>query len=165
VGMNDHKGSQTGSDLKEEALKAVEEFNKENITRQQKKTSKEQKKSKKEKKLIIGQWVLIIILVGIILYQTIALISVSGTDEKPLRKGIWNTDIQTDQCIRNLWKISRLIQDGKVSDNNQVCPASNKPYVIVRTDDNIIVRSPNPELYGFKDIRVSKKKPIPELIK
>ena len=34
-----------------------------------------------------------------------------------------------------------------------------------QTDADVVVRAPNPQLYGLREIRVSKSKPIPELIK
>ncbi len=93
------------------------------------------------------------------------LIFAANQDIKPLRQDPYNTDVVTDQIIWNLWQISRLIQGGKLPDDTLVCPASKKPFMVIQTKMDIIVRSPNPELYGFKDIRVSKKNPVPEIIK
>jgi hypothetical protein len=159
------KRPQTETDHASQALQALEEFKKEEISRQQEKVSKEHKKDKKKEKWIIGLWVILIICVGIILYQTPALISAAKSDVKPLRKGTYDTNGLTDQCIKNLWQISRLVQEGKMPGGNILCPASKKPYVVVKKEEDIIVRSPNPELHGFKEMRVSKKKPVPELIK
>jgi hypothetical protein len=151
--------------FKTQALQALEDFNEEEILRQQEKVSKEQKKNKRKTRRIIGQWVVLIVCIGIILYQVPMLISAANKDVKPLRHGPYNTDAVTDQCIRNLWQISRLIQEGNLPDDTLVCPASKKPFMVIQTKMDIIVRSPNPELYGFKDIRVSKKNPVPEIIK
>jgi ribosomal protein S27AE len=85
--------------------------------------------------------------------------------ERPLRQGTYSTDTQTDQCIANLWRIARLIQEGKVPDKDIVCPLSKKPYVIKDTAKDVVVSCPNPELHGFKEIRVSKRRPIPEISK
>jgi hypothetical protein len=159
------KDPQMELDPGSQAQHALDEFKDEEIARKQEKLSKEHKKGKKKKIWIITQWCSLIICIGIILYQIPVLISATKSDVKPLRQGTYDTDALTDQCIRNLWQVSRLIQEGKMPHSSLVCPASNKPYVIVRTDEDILVRSPNPERYGFKDIRVSKKRPIPELIK
>jgi hypothetical protein len=156
---------QTESDSKRQALKALEDFEDGEILRQQEKVSKEQKKNKIKTGRIISQWVVLIVCIGIILYQIPMLISAANPDVKPLRKGPYNTDALTDQCIRNLWQVSRLIQEGTLSHDTIVCPASKKPFMVIQTKMDIIVRSPNPELYGFKDIRVSKKNPVPEIIK
>jgi hypothetical protein len=86
-------------------------------------------------------------------------------DEKPVRVGTYDTDAKTDQCIRDLWQISKILQEGKLPGKDMVCPASKKPYVVIRTDSDVVVRAPNPQLYGFREIRVSKGNPIPELIK
>jgi hypothetical protein len=159
------ESSRTESDPKGQALQALEDFKEGEILRQQEKVSKEQKKDKVKTGRIISQWVVLIVCLGIILYQVPMLISSVKTDVKPLRQGPYNTDALTDQCIRNLWQISRLIQEGKQLPDTIVCPASKKPFMVVRTKMDIIVRSPSPELYGFKDIRVSKKNPVPEIIK
>jgi hypothetical protein len=135
------------------------------VVRQQERASKEHKKNEKKRMWVIGQWAIVAICVAIVAYQMPALISAVKSEEKPIRRGTQDTDPQTDQCIKNLWRASRLIQEGKLPDSTLICPASNKPYAIVRTDEDIIIRSPNPELYGLKDIRVSKKNPIPELVK
>ena len=58
-----------------------------------------------------------------------------------------------------------IVQAGKLPDETLVCPASNKPFLVVKTKTDVIIRSPNPELYGFKDLRVSKNRPVPEIIK
>jgi hypothetical protein len=157
------KGPQTETDHRDHALHALEDFKKEELARQQKKTFQGRKKDKKKRIMI--QWLVLIACLCIIAYQIPSFLSITSYDAKHLRNGVYDTDALTDQCIKNLWQISRLIQEGKIPDTRIVCPASNKPYDVIRIDGDIIVRSPNPELYGFKDIQVSKKKPIPELIK
>jgi hypothetical protein len=159
------KGPQTETDQTDLALQAVEDFKKEELARHQKKTFQGRKKDKKIKNRIVFQWLVLIACLCIIAYQIPVFFSINSSGEKPLRNGAYDTDDLTDQCIKNLWQISRLIQEGEMPNTSLVCPASNKPYDVIRTDGDIIVRSPNPELYGFKDIQVSKKKPIPELIK
>jgi len=110
-------------------------------------------------------WITLFACISIIAIQVPKLISVFIKEEKPIRYGPYSTDARTDQCIQNLWQISRGLQEGKLPDDSLVCPASNKPYQVVRTDDEIIVRSPSPELYGYREIRVSKRKPVPEIVK
>jgi len=85
--------------------------------------------------------------------------------EKPMRRGTWNTDARTDECINLLWRVSGRLQKGLAPDPIPICPASGQPFD-VRTDaDDVIVRSPAPQLYGLKEIRVSKRRPVPELIR
>jgi hypothetical protein len=148
-----------------QALQALDEFKDDEIARQQERVSQERKRKLRKKWRLAGQWACLMVCVGIVLYQLPVLISTTRSEAKPLRHGTYNTDAMTDQCITNLWQISRLLQEGKTPDSNITCPASNQPYVVVREADDIIVRSPHPERYGFKDIRVSLKRPVPELIK
>ena len=85
--------------------------------------------------------------------------------DKPLRNGIYQTDAQADQCIRNLWQIARMLQEGELPGKNILCPASKMPYVVSYVEGDIVVRSPDPGLYGFKEIQVSKRRPVPEVIR
>jgi len=110
------------------------------------------------------QWGVVVIGLGVMAYQSPDLISVLKED-RPLRNGTYNTDAKTDDCIRNLWKVSKLLQEGKLPGENLVCPASKKPFIIAKETGDVVARSPNPELYGFKEIRVSKKRPVPEVVK
>lgn len=127
----------------------------------------EQKAARKgisRKIITLAQYVLIIVGLVIIAFNTPKILRVFE-DEKPLRQGDYETDAVTDQCIRNLWEISKLLQEGKLPKDDILCPASKKPYEIIETASDVIVRSPDPGLYGFRDIRVSKSRPVPELIK
>jgi hypothetical protein len=83
--------------------------------------------------------------------------------ERPLRQGTYATDTQTDQCIANLWHIARLVQEGKAPGKDILCPISKKSYVIKDTGKDVVISCPNPELHGFKEILVSKRRPIPEI--
>lgn len=122
------------------------------------------KREKKSKTWLIVQLIIILIGVTIIALQTPRLID-ALQEEQPLRQGTYATDPQTDQCIKNLWHISRMLQDGKERLPDMVCPISNKPYEIRDTGEDVVVRCPNPELHRLKHIQASKKHPVPELSK
>ncbi|MCK5533915.1 hypothetical protein KAI68_02275 [bacterium] len=86
---------------------------------------------------------------------------------KVIRKGVIKTDKQTDNCIKNLWQISRMLQEGKLPPGNLVCPVSKKVYLVKEDGENIIVFCPTPSRHGqgkFKQIKVSRSSPIPEVI-
>ena len=150
------------------ALKAsqdvVQEIDKRIEEKEGKKQEREIGKRRKSKIWVVSQLVIIAACIAIIAIQVPRLMS-TLEEEKPIRYGTYSTDAQTDQCIRNLWRISKLLQEGKLPGKDIVCPASKKPYVMTETGGDIVVRSPNPQLYGFKEIRVSKNKPVPELIR
>jgi hypothetical protein len=110
------------------------------------------------------QWGIVVIGLCVLAYQAADLINVLN-DKKPIRKGTYNTDEKTDDCIRNLLEVAKLLQQGNLPGDDLVCPASQKAFLITEENEDVVARSPNPELYGFKEIRVSKKKPIPELIR
>ncbi len=134
---------------------------------EEKRKKGETRKEKKKLKKVLWhawQWGVVVIGLGVMAYQSPDLISVLKED-RPLRNGTYNTDAKTDDCIRNLWKVSKLLQEGKLPGENLVCPASKKPFIIAKETGDVVARSPNPELYGFKEIRVSKKRPVPEVVK
>ncbi|MCG6536000.1 MAG: hypothetical protein L7F78_15175 [Syntrophales bacterium LBB04] len=103
-----------------------------------------------------------ILIVGIIAYQSPKLLA-SFKDPKPARMGTYETDENTDRCIRNLWQQAYLMQQGRpAAARGLVCPVTGKPYVII-PGSNPGVRCPNPERHGFRDIAITKKNPVPEL--
>ena len=122
------------------------------------------RKYKRRRSVLLAQYLLIIIGLIVMAIQAPRIIALFEK-EKPLRHGTYDTDSLTDQCIMDLWEISKLLQEGRLPGDDVLCPASERPYEIIKSDSDVIVRSPNPELYGFREIRVSKLKPVPELIK
>jgi hypothetical protein len=122
------------------------------------------KREKKSRTWLVVQLIIILIGVAVMALQTPRLIA-ALKEGQPLRQGTYATDEQTDQCVKNLWHISRMLQDGKTPPPDMVCPVSNKPYDIRDTGEDIVVRCPNPELHGLKHIQVSKKHPVPEVSK
>ncbi|MBW2038435.1 MAG: hypothetical protein JRI46_02390 [Deltaproteobacteria bacterium] len=122
------------------------------------------KRKRKSRARLVLQWIIFLACISIIAIQSPKLIS-AFKEGKPLRHGTYSTDAQTDQCIKNLWHISKLLQEGKLPGRDMVCPVSKKPYVVKKIKGDTVVSCPNPELHGVKEIRVSKKYPIPEVIK
>jgi hypothetical protein len=122
------------------------------------------KRQKRSRTWLVVQIAIVLAAVVIMALQTPRLISaVKG--ERPLRQGTYATDAQADQCIANLWRIARLVQEGKVPSKDIVCPISKKPYEIRGTGANVWASCPNPELHGFKAMQVGKRRPVPEISK
>jgi len=122
------------------------------------------KRGKKSRTWLVVQVAIILAALTIMALQTPRLIS-AFKEGQPLRQGTYATDAQADQCIKNLWHIARLLQEGKIPDKNMVCPISKKPYVIRDAGKDVVVSCPNPELHGFKAVQVSKRRPVPEISK
>jgi hypothetical protein len=122
------------------------------------------KREKKSRAWVMVQVTIIVIGLAVMALQAPRL-TAALQEGQPLRQGTYATDAQTDQCIKNLWHISRMIQDGTALPSDMACPLSNKPYEIEDTGEDIIVRCPNPELHGFQKIQASKRRPVPELSK
>lgn len=132
--------------------------------RERKEETQEARIARKRRIRIASQWSVIVMGLMLIAIRMSA-ITDSFKEEKPLRAGTYETDAKTDQCIKNLWKIAKLLQEGKMPEKEFFCPASKKPYIVIEEEGDVLVRTPHPELYGFKEIRVSMKRPVPELIK
>ena len=125
----------------------------------------EAKKKRKSRVWLAFQWIIILACISVIAIQVPKIISGFTKEEKPIRYGTYSTDAQTDQCIRNLWHISKLLQEEELPGEEITCPTSKRPYVIINMEGNIVIGCPNPKKHGFKEIRISKKDPIPELRK
>ena len=127
---------------------------------------KDREKKKRRKGLFwVGLQVgILAICLGIIAFRMPSITRILKND-KPIRLGTFKTDAMTDECIRVLWQVAKELQEGRMPGDDLICPASRKPFIIEKTEDDIVARCPQPELYGFKNIGVSKNHPIPELIR
>jgi ferredoxin-thioredoxin reductase catalytic subunit len=122
------------------------------------------KRQQRSKTWLVVQLAIILAAVVVMALQIPRFISaVKG--ERPLRQGTYATDAQADQCIANLWRIARLVQEGKAPGKDIVCPISKKSYVIRDTGKDVVISCPNPELHGFKAMQISKRRPVPEISK
>jgi len=146
------------------ALKATNDIRTELEQRLEEKNVEEDRKKKKAKIRKILPWGILVICILIIIIQVPKIISAFKA-EQPFRRGTYSTDSMTDKCISNLWRISKMLQEGKVFSDDIVCPASKMPYVITSTEEDILVQCSNPELHGFRKVFVSKKSAVPEIIK
>ena len=120
------------------------------------------KRKRKNRAWVVVQVTIIVIGLAVMALQTPRL-TAALKEGQPLRYGTYTTDKQTDQCIKNLWHISKLLQEGRLQTNGVTCPLSNKPYEIRESGTDIVVRCPNPELHGFKELKVSTRHPVPEI--
>ncbi|MFA5181779.1 MAG: hypothetical protein WC405_10700 [Syntrophales bacterium] len=112
----------------------------------------------------IAMALILIACLGFVFYQSPKLL-MSFKEPKPVRMGTYATDATTDKCIKNLWQLAYELQQGKKGAGQAlVCPASGKPYAVIR-GPNPEIHCPNPESHGFRSIAVSKHNPVPELKK
>jgi len=112
----------------------------------------------------VSMALILLVSVGIIAYQA-PRIWTAFKEPKPIRMGSYETDEVTDKCIKNLWQITYLTQQGRpAAGKTIVCPISGKPYLI-KSGADWEVHCPNPASHGFRDIVVTKKTPVPELKK
>lgn len=112
-------------------------------------------------KTVIAIFILLC-LITITAFQAPVLISAFKADQ-PIRKGSDETDAGTDQCVANLWRVARMLQDGQMPGKTLVCPVSGEPYLVIKKGADILARCPNPEIHGVSEIRVSARSPRPEV--
>ena len=109
-------------------------------------------------------WLILIVCIGVICSR-LGDLQMSLREPRQIRHGPYTTDATADECLRHLWHISRLLQQGREPDPRLTCPACSAPYKIVVTEGNISVSCPDPASHGFKDLRVAKTAPCPEVVR
>lgn len=81
---------------------------------------------------------------------------------KPFRSGPADTDRATDECLRRLWTVSRLIQEGRWPVEGFACPATGRPYLSQGEGSGLTVRCPSPEAHRMAELSIGRKRPVPE---
>ena len=125
----------------------------------------DQERKKRKGKMLLALQLLALMAALVVIIVLAPRIAADLKGSKPIRSGTYATNKNTDQCINNLWRISRLLQEGKTSGDAIVCPESGRPYSLVEREGDIVVYCANPELHGFRELRVSRKYPRPEIVK
>ncbi len=148
----------------EAAKDASENIDTKTRERADKENSREEKKRRRKRVVLTVETAVILLCLAVIGIRMPKMIK-GFENKKPLRIGTYETDTITDECINDLWKISKMLQKGQIPDNDRICPVSNKPYEVIRTNNDIIVRCRNTQVHGFGEIRVSKLNPVPEIVK
>jgi hypothetical protein len=110
----------------------------------------------------IAMVVVILLCLAVVAYQGPRILAaVKGP--KPIRMGGYDTEAKTDACIKNLWQLSQRMQQGKLASAPElVCPASGKPYRIIKGPVPE-AHCPTPEIHGVRDLLVTQKIPVPQL--
>lgn len=107
-------------------------------------------------------WLIGAVAVGVIAWSAPSVYSATLAP-KPLRAGVQKTNGDADACIANLW-----IASGKLSVRTNpaaglVCPATDDPYTVTRTEDLVTVACPNPADHGLDSLSVSSASLVPEV--
>ncbi len=115
---------------------------------------------RKGKTWLVLTWVLVIACIVILGIQIPKILD-EARPNRPIRQGTYETDKMSDECIKNLWILSKSLQENKSPDVSLSCPASNEPYKLVIGK----AYCPNPEKHNLKSLSVSKDSKIPEAVK
>lgn len=135
-----------------------------NIAETEQTAIKSKKDAVKEKKKIrkLMKIAALIVCMLIVAVQIPSIIT-AFRGKQPQRIGDQVTNYKTDKCINNFWLIAKILREGQQPNKNIVCPESGKPYILEKTDKDIIIKCPNPKLHGLKEIKASKLYPCPEV--
>jgi hypothetical protein len=68
---------------------------------------------------------------------------------------------QRTLCIQVFWEIAAILQSGEEPESSLRCEETPAINIVTRTDDDIVIRHPNPRILGFSDLYVSRSNPTP----
>jgi hypothetical protein len=105
-------------------------------------------------------WSALAVIILILVWRFTAIAPILQPD-KPLRNGTYQTDELTDRCIEQLWVLSKQLQEKRLPDGFPSCPRSDRPYVLVQEEDDIVILCPTPGEHGLTRLSVSYKFPVP----
>jgi hypothetical protein len=115
----------------------------------------------KNKRIALISLLGVVILILLIRIYTIAPLLQAP---KPIRQGVTATDSLTDECIEQLWRLSKNLQDGKKLNLLLLCPRSSRQYIVTELTDDTIISCPTPEEHGLAKLTVSRRSPIPHAL-
>ena len=153
-------GKQLGEDEESCCLQCQIEMEEEGIEPSDEDLEVSEPQDNRKKKIL--QVIILLVLLGVIIARIPSFMDAMER-EQPIRMGTYATDAIADKCISNLWTFSRMLQDGRATGQDLVCPASGDPYVVIEDETEIKVYCPNPGKHGLRELTVSKNFPRPEV--
>lgn len=145
----------------DDASRGIDRRQAEKDTRQQKSM---EKKEKKKKRMVALKWAVLAVCLAVMAMQAPRFLSMFE-GEKPIRNGTYATNGNADKCIQNLWSMSRRLQEGKSPGKDLVCPETGRAYIVTTGEDDTVVTCPNPEVHALTKMSVSRKHPVPRIVK
>ncbi len=64
-------------------------------------------------------------------------------------------------CMQVFWEIAAVLQNGEEPEASLRCEETPDINIVTRTNDDIVVRHPNPKILGFSELYVSRSNPVP----
>jgi len=119
----------------------------------------------KSKFLSVFKWALLIASSALILANSVILVKLLFFNTPSEESTIPDLPKDAILCLSNLSDIAELLQQGELPSDSIVCPVSGLPYRIEIKDQDTFVYCPAPEKHQLKALWVSKKNPVPEVLK
>jgi hypothetical protein len=107
------------------------------------------------------KWGVIIAALSVASLQAPKMVSVFAPP-KPVHLGSAATDRTADQCLRQLWTVSKLLQERRWPGLELTCPATGRPYLTEGKDGAMTVSCPEPKAHRLSVLQVSRRQPVPE---
>lgn len=67
------------------------------------------------------------------------------------------------QCLVQLQQIGAGLVAGDLPEPTTTCPGSSLPLIVTETADDVIVEHPEPAIFGYTEIYVSRSNPVPQM--
>lgn len=68
------------------------------------------------------------------------------------------------QCMVQFRQIGESLVAGELPPPNTTCPGSSLSLIVRQTADDVIVSHPQPSIYGYGALTVSRSNPVPQLV-
>ncbi len=120
-------------------------------------------KSRKHRFPSIFKWLILAVCIGIIAYNLFILSRLFIFKEETFKEPTVDKDAVL--CMANLEEIKELLKKGESPGDTFVCPVSGLAYKIEISGNDTIIFCPNPEKHGFKQLKISLKDSLAEVIK
>jgi hypothetical protein len=128
------------------------------------KTTAAGRASRKRQLKVLGKWILLVGCSALIIVNSVILVRLlvrekSGRFVPP--------DISKDAtlCLSNLEHVSGCLKEGRLPPDSLLCPLSGEVYHVKVDEGDTVVFCPNPRLHKLRGLQVSKKNPVPEVLR
>ena len=120
--------------------------------------------SKKRQAKILSKWILLIGCSALILVNSVVLVRILAREKT---KKFVPPEVSKDAtlCLSNHEHISELLQQGELPPDSLGCPLTGTAYRVTIEGGDTTVLCPNPESHLLYGLRVSKKNPVPEVVR
>lgn len=120
--------------------------------------------SRKRQLKVLGKWILLIGCTALIIVNSAILVRLL-VREKSGRFVPPEISKDATLCLSNLEHVSQCLKEGRLPPDSLLCPLSGEVYHAKVDEGDTVVFCPNPRLHMLRGLQVSKKNPVPEVVR